>query len=125
MKLYSFTNSDVFSKLRNNGRLDENTRKLLDKPSFTVCDAVTGENIGNLVDISTTGIMIVSEKPVTENDVYQLRMEFLHDILFNARCAWARDIGSGNYISGLEFSMIEPKDIETIEEAVNKFLAGE
>ncbi|MFC1489884.1 PilZ domain-containing protein [Candidatus Latescibacterota bacterium] len=125
MKVYSFTNSDVFREVLKERCFDENSRNMLDKPAFMVIDTKTGERFGNLVDISTSGIMIVSEMPVIENTVYRLRMEFLHKIYFEAICAWSRDIGTGNYISGLKFSMIDSNDLDVIEETIKRFIAGD
>ncbi|MFC1539613.1 PilZ domain-containing protein [Candidatus Latescibacterota bacterium] len=125
MKLFSFINSEVFVDLTKEGCFNGIALNLHDRPEFTIYNTVTGECVGNLVDISKSGIMIVSESPVTENTIYHLRMEFLRDIYFDARCAWARDIGCGNYITGLEFSKIEPEDIDSIEDAINQFLTGE
>ena len=125
MKLYSFSNSDIFGELVREGCSDEYRRKLQDKPEFTVIDDRSGDHIGNLVDISTSGVMIVSEFAVTENTKYRLKMEFLRDIRFDAVCAWSRDIGAGNFISGFEFTDIDPNDLSAIEDAIDRFTAGE
>jgi hypothetical protein len=125
MKMYSFVNSDAFDELIREKCFDESRRKLLDKPAFMVSNAVSGEHVGNLVDISISGIMIVGETAVIEKAEYRLRLEFLHDILFNAVCAWSKDIGAGNYISGLEFSKIDTTDLDSIKDAIVKFTTGE
>jgi len=122
MKLLSFTKSNVYAAIMKDKNLSADQKKLIDQPTFTVFDRKTDKVIGNLVDISINGIMIVSETPITKKTIYQLRMEFIQNIMFNAKCVWFRDIGANYYISGFEFIQIEPKDIEIIKKTINRFL---
>ena len=122
MKLISFTKSNVYAAITKDKTLSADQKKLIDQPTFTVFDRKTDKVIGNLVDISINGIMIVSETPITKKTLYQLRMEFIQNIMFDAKCVWFRDIGANYYISGFEFIKIEPKDIDIIKETINRFL---
>jgi len=122
MKLISFTKSNVYAAITKDKTLSVNQKKLIDQPTFTVFDRKTDKVIGNLVDISINGIMIVSETPITEKTIYQLRMEFIQNIMFDAKCVWFIDIGANYYISGFEFIQIEPKEIEIIKKTINRFL---
>ena len=122
MKLISFAKSNVYTAIMKDKNLTTNQKKLIDQPTFTVFDRKTDKAIGNLVDISISGIMIVSEIPITKKAVFQLRMEFIQNIVFNATCVWTRDIGADYYISGFEFIQIEPKEIDIIKQTINQFL---
>jgi len=122
MKLLSFIRSKLYTAMINDKNLKANTKKLIDKSAFILFDRKTDKIIGTLVDISTKGIMIVSEVPIKKNTIYQLRMEFMQKIIFKAMSIWSRDIGANHYISGLEFIKINPKDIEIIEQSINQFL---
>jgi len=122
MKLIPFTKSNVYIAITKDRTLSANQKKLIDQPAFTVFDRKTDKVIGNLVDISINGIMIVSETTITKKTVYQLRMEFIQNIIFDARCMWFRDVGADYYISGFEFIKIEPEDIDTIKKTINRFL---
>lgn len=125
MKMFSFTNSKMFEKLIREESTDADRAELLDKPSFNVTHADTGEYIGNLVDISTSGIMIVGESSLTENASYCLNVEFLRDIRVGAVCAWSKDIGTNNFISGFEITDIEQSELSAIEDAIEGFYAEE
>ncbi len=125
MKMYSFSNSEIFERLIRKEYNDTCSAEIPDKMSFKVAYSATGEYIGNLVDISTSGIMIVSESALSEKTIYRLNMEFLQNIRFDAVCAWTRDIGTGNFISGLEFTEIGRNDLSTIEDAIDRFKAEE
>ena len=122
MKLISFTKSTVYAAITKDKNLSVNQKKLVDQSTFTVFDRKTDKVIGNMVDISINGIMIVSETPITEKTVYQLRMEFIQNIMFDAKCVWFRDVGANYYISGYEFIQIEPEEIDIIKKTINRFL---
>jgi len=122
MKLISFTKSNVYAAITKDKTLSADQKKMIDQPTFTVFDRKTDKVIGNMVDISINGIMIVSETPITEKTVYQLRMEFIQNIMFDAKCVWFRDVGANYYISGFEFIQIEPKEIDIIKKTINRFL---
>lgn len=44
-----------------------------------VVDRHTGSNIGQLVNISEEGLMLLCQEPVPENSIYQLSLEFEAD----------------------------------------------
>jgi len=44
-----------------------------------VVDRQTGNTVGQLVNISTDGLMLLSPEPVPENSIFQLSLEFSAD----------------------------------------------
>ena len=123
VKLLPFISSKVYGAIMNDKNMKVDVNRFIDKSAFMVFDKKTDKIIGNLVDISAKGIMVVSEVPIKKNTVCQLRMKFIQKIILEAKCVWIRDIGGNHYISGLEFIKINPKDIDIIEQSINQFLA--
>lgn len=73
----------------------------------------TGDLIGNLVDISTKGIMVVSEKVIEPNTRYRLRMvlpdtvDGSKEVDFDAESRWCRnDANQAFYDTG--FELLDP-----------------
>lgn len=78
-----------------------------------VFDRASNALVGNLVDISPIGIMLVSDKPQDVGREYQLRMmlpelvEGSRYIDFNGRAVWTKnDINPDFYDTG--FELVEP-----------------
>lgn len=74
-----------------------------------VYDARGSGQIGNLVDITEKGAMILTEHPVQVNQILNLRLELTADIAhkpfleFIARSVWCRpDIDRRHYNTGVE-----------------------
>ncbi len=90
-----------------------------------VYDQETSKTIGRLVDITTGGMMLVSEKPVPVGTVTKLKMplpEKIHDIgeiSFDAKSVWnGPDVNTDFFDTGFQF--IEPP-YETIDMICNSF----
>ena len=93
-----------------------------------VFDRKTDEVIGHLVDITTKGVMLISEKPLKANTIFQLRMTLPVETMgskqlsFDAKSAWVKkDINPDFYITGFEIQSIKPNDINVIEQLIKEF----
>lgn len=74
-----------------------------------VFDATTGEQLGNLVDITTRGCKLVSRKPIPIDQSMTLKIVLPDDyysekeLVFEARSVWsANDVNPDFYDSGFE-----------------------
>lgn len=83
-----------------------------------VFERETGLQIGSLVDITSEGIMLVSERALEIGQVYQLRMELPAEVFpqgrldFDAQCLWSgNDVNPQFFDSGFKL-------LDTDEEAV-------
>ncbi|MCG8672118.1 MAG: PilZ domain-containing protein [Pseudomonadales bacterium] len=81
--------------------------------------------LGNLVDISTRGIMLVSDKPLAPNKRFHLRMvlpetlEGSREVEFEAETRWCQnDANKDFYDTG--FELIDPNN--SFLEAVDKLI---
>lgn len=91
-------------------------RKKLDQ-LLELFDVNSESPLGKVVDISLDGIMIVSQKPIPTNKVWQLRMEFPSQkdgnqvVLFGAESLWCDDsMAPGQYWTGLHVIDISSED---------------
>lgn len=81
--------------------------------------------LGNLVDISTRGIMIVSDKPVKPNQRYSLRMvlpetlEGSREVEFDAESRWCQNDANKDFFD-TGFELIDPN--YSFLEAVDKLI---
>lgn len=90
-----------------------------------VYDADTRQQIGNLVDITTGGAMIISENPVTDKKSLRLRIELSDDVAnkpymdVTVRAKWCHpDIDPILYNIGFEIESIAPEDVRIIQRIV-------
>lgn len=97
-----------------------------------VFDADTGVLLGNLVDISTRGIMLVSDKTIECPRSYRLKMmlpdsvEGSRDVEFIAESRWCRsDLNEDFYDTG--FQLIDPSNqfLSTVDKLVESCLFKE
>jgi hypothetical protein len=93
-----------------------------------VYDAGTKSQIGNLVDITPHGAMIVSEDPLEVGETLQIRMELTNDVSehpfmeFSARSKWCElDVTPDMYNIGFEILEISPEDVKTIRRIIKQF----
>ncbi len=93
-----------------------------------VFDANTDQVIGHLVDITTGGFMLMSEKPIEKDTVYKLKIDLPEEIFGNkqitfeaksARCE--KDINPDFYNIGFLFININPNYFLTISQLVDQF----
>lgn len=90
-----------------------------------VYDAASREQIGNLVDITTRGAMILSAEPVPVSKTFRMRIELSQDVAekphmdVTVRAKWCHpDIDPSLYNIGLEFESISREDVKIINKIV-------
>ena len=93
-----------------------------------VYDTATRQQIGNLVDITPRGIMVVSEHPLPEGQTTRLRMELTDEVAdkpfmeFSAHSKWCEpDIIPNMYNTGFEILDITPEDSSIIHQIIEEF----
>lgn len=93
-----------------------------------VFDRNTNLFMGNLVDITTKGLMIMSETPIKQNTVFAMAMDIpepiggCKKITFEAksiRCE--QDSNPVFYNTGFQFVTIDDDDVETIQTLIEEF----
>ncbi|PLY12346.1 MAG: PilZ domain-containing protein [Sedimenticola sp.] len=93
-----------------------------------VWDLQSDEMIGHIVDITTTGLMLISEQPIELNRKYELEVRW-HDpesgprkLRFNAESRWcSNDINSAFYDTGFKLLDRSMDVLEPIEEMINEY----
>ncbi len=90
-----------------------------------IYDAKGGGQIGNLVDITEKGAMILTDHPVAVNQILLLRLELTADIAhqpfleFHARSIWCQpDIDHRHYNTGLEIIGLTASEEDIIRRIV-------
>ena len=93
-----------------------------------IYDAVTHQQIGNLVDITPKGFMIVGEHPVPDGQTFRLRMELTSEVAekpfleFSACSKWCKpDVTPSMYNSGFEILGLAHEDITIIQRIIEEF----
>jgi hypothetical protein len=93
-----------------------------------VYDAATRQQIGNLVDITPAGIMVVSEHPLPEGQTTRLRVEVTNEVSdkpfmeFSAHSKWCEpDVIPNMYNTGFEILDLMPEDSEIILHIIEEF----
>ncbi|MDY6847802.1 MAG: PilZ domain-containing protein [Thermodesulfobacteriota bacterium] len=88
----------------------------------------TAELLGRLVDITTEGMMLLCEKPLTSNTTYPCRMRLPSEILgrtniiFDATCVWQNQAANSDfYEAGFKSLIADPGDIDAIEMLIQHF----
>jgi hypothetical protein len=94
-----------------------------------VYDSDTDKFIGNLVDISDQGLMLIRERPFEPNTEIRLKIGLPrkkegHDrILFDACCLWCRrNIHTDFFDTGFKLQNLTPENCETINRLVSEYL---
>ena len=90
-----------------------------------VFDIRTGELVGQIVNITVEGMMLVRERPIELGQTMQLRMALpseidgTYEVRFNAKSLWCRkDVNPDFYVAGFHFENITPRDQDVIESLV-------
>jgi hypothetical protein len=93
-----------------------------------VYDVESQHQVGNLVDITPEGIMIVSENPIAEARTIYMRLELTGDVAdktymeFHARCKWCKqDISPNLYSTGFEILDLRPEDAAIVRRIVETY----
>jgi len=90
-----------------------------------VFDTDSKQQIGNLVDLTPMGAMVVSEQPLPVKVTYHLKLELSEDVSdkpfmeFTARSLWCRpDIEPHFYNTGFKILNLEPEDAQIVQRIV-------
>lgn len=93
-----------------------------------VYDYATRHQIGNLVDITAEGMMVLSENAFSVGTTIRLRMELTEDVAdkpfleFTARSKWCKpDITPNLYNIGFEILDLEPGDEQIVQRIIEAF----
>ena len=88
--------------------------------------------LGHLVDISETGVMIVSDSEITPNQTYELSMKLPESINgttsidFKATSRWCRNDTNPNfYDAGFELVSPDSNFLETLEHLIDAYMFKE
>lgn len=91
-------------------------------------DKQTNSQVGHLVDITTEGIMMISEEPIEIGKDFSFKMHLpgnitgREEIDFKASCLWCRkDFNPDFYVSGYKIEKISPKEAKTITALINSY----
>jgi hypothetical protein len=93
-----------------------------------VYDAITRQQIGNLVDITPRGVMVVCEHPIPGGQTTRLRIELTNEVAdkpfmeFFARSKWCEpDVIPNMYNAGFEILNLAPEDAKIILRIIEEF----
>lgn len=93
-----------------------------------VYDAETRQQIGNLVDLTPEGAMLVSENPLPTKKTYNLKLELSEDVAdkpfldFTAKSLWCQpDIEPHFFNTGFKTIKISPEDVKIIQRIVEVY----
>ncbi len=94
-----------------------------------VFDNNTYQLIGHVVDVTTSGIKLMSRVPIEEGNTYQLKMvlpegvqDMSKEIIFTSKCVWCKNnMYSDFYGNGLRFEDVSEKDIDTLKRLIDQF----
>ncbi len=87
---------------------------------------------GHVVDLSTKGLMVLTEKRMTEDTVYKLRMCLpalsgeRQELLFDANCRWCKEDGNPDfYLSGFQIDSLLDRERDRLKELIRDYGFGE
>ena len=93
-----------------------------------VFDAMSGDLLGQMVDLTTDGIMVIGESPVVARQKHTLRMDLPHNIPLGgrleleARCKWCRrDPSGGFYNMGFQIVDLGPDAHRVVQQLIERF----
>lgn len=96
--------------------------------SLRVFDRNTDELFGHLVDITSEGVMFISENPIEEEVTFHLKMtlppEFSggNQLEFSARCMWCRkDVNPDFYATGFQLIDVSKDHFAIVERLIEEF----
>ncbi len=93
-----------------------------------IYDRLTGELLGHLADITTDGMMLMSERPIDLEKSFQLEMTLPEEvtgnrkIVFRAKSLWSKkDINPDFYDTGFEIEDINEDDVALLKVLIDQF----
>lgn len=105
-----------------NGRERRQHERRLVKKLLRVSDFNSSHMLGNMVNLSHEGFMLITPRPVEENQVSRLTMELPYEVegvtkvTFEARCMWCQKSSySDDYGAGFQIEHMSEGDRRKIE----------
>lgn len=93
-----------------------------------VFDGVSNRVIGHIVDISSHGLMLITDEPIAVQEEFRMRMRFpgtgseKEELLFNAECKWCReDENPEFYIAGFQIGDLPEPSASFIQGLIAEF----
>jgi len=93
-----------------------------------VWELASNRLLGHVVDITSEGLMLISEQPIAVGEECSLEVRLpdtegvLQPMRFRAICRWSdRDINTAFYDSGFEFLESGPDEMETLRALVEAY----
>jgi hypothetical protein len=95
--------------------------------AIKVVDRQTGNTVGQLVNLSEDGLMLLSPKPVPENSIFQLSLEFAENspsaadgpLMIGVECLWNNSSSDqSQHWVGFYIIDISAQDLERIRQLV-------
>lgn len=93
-----------------------------------VFDGVSSRVVGHIVDISSEGIMLITDDPITVHEEYQLRVRFpgtgtsQEELLVDAVCRWCReDENPDFYIAGFQIQDLSADAVSFLQGLIAEF----
>lgn len=90
-------------------------------------DAETGEQVGNLVDITTRGCKIITKEPLPEGKTMALRLDVpeglysLKTIIMTGKTLWSRpDINPDFYVTGFEVPRLGVEESRVVRQLIEQ-----
>jgi len=93
-----------------------------------ILDKDTDEVMGHVVDISVSGMRVLTDRSVSQDKDYTLAIDLTKDInfeqevIFTAKCVWIeQDLSSGAYNCGFQLQNVTEKDQTIILKLIEQF----
>jgi hypothetical protein len=91
-----------------------------------VSDTANGEELGRLVDITTIGMMLISEKPLAVGSDYSFKITLPQEIKsprtieVRGQSKWChKDVNPDYYAVGIQFDATDPEQARLINGLIN------
>jgi hypothetical protein len=93
-----------------------------------IFDTESNEHIGHLVDVTTEGVMLISEEPIAEDAMFHLRVMLPAEILGNekleffAKVLWCRkDANPDFYNTGFQILEVSSGHFDIVEKLIDDY----
>jgi hypothetical protein len=91
-------------------------------------DRKSGDLIGNLVDLTSEGLQLISEKEIAPGKLLEIRMEFPedvdgeHEIQLNAQAVWCdHQLDPDLFSVGCKLIPVTPSNVTIIRDLINNY----
>ena len=93
-----------------------------------VFDRDSGEKLGHLVDITSDGVMLISETPIKTDIIYKLKMKLPAEVLgveqlnFTAKSMWCKkDVNPDFYDTGFQITEASREHLAVVEKLIEEY----